>query len=98
MRKHMVLGAILCLLPLAVMLPLYGQLPAELPIHFGIDGQADRYLPKVWAVFGIPVLFVLIQLLQSGKVARRSGGIWRYYLVPGVAWVVTAITLVAALR
>ena len=97
MKKHKVMGMILCLLPLAAFLLAYNRLPQQVPIHFDIRGQANGFLPKVWAVMGIPGRCVLIQAFQIVKVTgQEKGGIWRLYLIPGIAWVVTGVILCAA--
>jgi uncharacterized membrane protein len=45
--------ALLLLCGYAVMIVLYPQLPASIPLHWGMNGQPDRYGDKsVWTVFG----------------------------------------------
>lgn len=51
------------LLPIAAGLILWGQLPAEMPTHFGPDGQADGWSSRTWAVFGLPLVLAAIQAL-----------------------------------
>lgn len=54
-----------CLLPLLLGMALYGQLPAQIPSHWGADGQVNGYLPKPWAVFGLPLFFAGLHALLS---------------------------------
>lgn len=98
MKKHTVIGMVLCLLPAVAFFLVYDRLPDQVPVHFDITGQADGFLPKTVAVFGIPALFMVIQGIQAAKLLGQEAGAWRFYLIPGIAWVVTAITLCAAIR
>ncbi len=39
------------------------RLPAEIPVHFGFDGRADRWEPRtVMAWFAIPAIAVIVHL------------------------------------
>ncbi|MCL4367409.1 SdpI family protein [Patescibacteria group bacterium] len=39
---------------------LYPELPSILPVHWGINGQADGFLPKTYAVWLLPGLALLV--------------------------------------
>ena len=40
------------------------RLPAEIPVHFGLDGQPDRWAPATaWSWFTLPALSVAALLL-----------------------------------
>ena len=55
-RKGMlILSLLVILLPLGVGLFLWNQLPDQVPIHFGLNGQADNYAGKAFVVFGLPL-------------------------------------------
>jgi hypothetical protein len=46
----------------------YGELPARVPIHFGISGVADRYGPRpaVWLLVGVQLLIGAIFAVMRG--------------------------------
>jgi uncharacterized membrane protein len=50
----------------AVTLALYSRLPARVPIHFGVDGLADRWASRAEGAFALPVVSLLTWLLLSG--------------------------------
>ncbi len=50
--------ALVILIPLFLGLILWNKLPEEIAIHFDVNGNADDWCHKGWAIFGIP-LFIL---------------------------------------
>lgn len=50
--------SLVILIPLFVGLILWNKLPEEIAIHFDMNGAADDWCHKEWAIFGIP-LFIL---------------------------------------
>ena len=42
----------------------YNRLPATIPIHWNIHGEADGFGPK-WLVFALPTIMLLLQVLLS---------------------------------
>ena len=61
-NKMVLLSTLICLLPMLLSWALYDQLPDQVAIHFDAAGNADNYLPKAWAAFGLPMLMALINL------------------------------------
>ncbi|WP_418256153.1 DUF1648 domain-containing protein, partial [Evtepia gabavorous] len=62
-RKGMlILSLLVILLPLGVGLFLWNQLPDQVPIHFGLNGQADNYAGKALVVFGLPLLMAALEV------------------------------------
>ncbi|WP_125704109.1 DUF1648 domain-containing protein [Lacticaseibacillus daqingensis] len=41
----------------------YAQLPARIAVHWGLNNQPDGWLPRPGAVFGLPLLMVVFQLI-----------------------------------
>lgn len=62
-KKYWIATSIVTLLPILVGLLLWDQLPDKLPTHFGVDGAADGFSGKPFAVFGIPVMMLVFQWL-----------------------------------
>ena len=51
------------LLPVFAGLLLWDRLPDQLPTHFGVDGAADGWSGKGFAVFGIPLMMLFFQVV-----------------------------------
>ncbi|MCD8036238.1 MAG: DUF1648 domain-containing protein [Clostridiales bacterium] len=71
-RKQLLLTIIICLLPAAVGLILYGSLPEQIPVQWGISGDVSSYAPKWFAVLGMPVFFALCDLFCHWKVNKNE--------------------------
>ena len=65
-KKYWLLTALITLLPMAAGLLLWDKLPDRIPTHFGIDGAADGWSGKGFAVFGIPLMWLAFHLLTWG--------------------------------
>lgn len=65
-KKFVFWTSALTLLPMLVGLALWTRLPAELPTHWGADGQMDGWSGKGFAVFGMPALMLLAHWLMIG--------------------------------
>lgn len=63
-RMTMILTCLLCLLPMALGVYFYKELPDQMPIHWNGAGEVDGYAPKMLAVFGFPVFFAALELLM----------------------------------
>ncbi|MDD6005251.1 MAG: SdpI family protein [Firmicutes bacterium] len=62
-NRSILFMTLLCLLPMVIGLVIYNKLPEELPIHFNMEGIADDYAPKSFTVFGMPLFFVVMNLI-----------------------------------
>ncbi len=63
-RKTMILTCLLCLLPMALGMYFYKELPDQMPIHWNAEGSVDGYASKALAVFGFPVFFAALEVLM----------------------------------
>lgn len=66
--KLMWLTTIICLLPIILSVILYDKLPAQVPIHFDVKGEANNYAPKAVEAFGIPVFMAVINIFSHFKI------------------------------
>ena len=57
-KKYWLVTGAVTLLPVLLGLLLWNQLPEKLPTHFGVDGAADGWSSKAFAVFAIPLLML----------------------------------------
>ena len=62
-KKYWILTSIVTLLPILLGLLLWDKLPDQLPTHFGIDGAADGWSSKGFAVFGLPLIMLLFHIV-----------------------------------
>lgn len=62
-KKLLLFTSILILLSSLVGCVFWNQLPEEIPTHFNLLGQADGYNHKVFAIFGLPTLMLLMHWL-----------------------------------
>lgn len=56
-----IITAVICLLPILLGLALWEELPEMIAIHFDIYGNPDNFAKKPFAVFGLPLLMVVLQ-------------------------------------
>ena len=62
-KKHIIISSLATLSPIIIGLLLWNQLPDTIATHWGVDNQADGYTGKAFAVFGIPLMILLIHWL-----------------------------------
>jgi len=89
-----IVTSFICLTPAIFALLVYDQLPSQIPIHFNNGGNADNYMPKNLAAFGLPVIMLLIniythfRLNHDPKIERASTVIRQI-----AKWIVPTISL-----
>ena len=62
-KIDVILTTLICLLPIAAGLYLYDRLPEQIATHWGMNGQADGWSSKAFAVLGLPAMLAGINLL-----------------------------------
>ena len=69
-KKVLVLTSVVTLLPILVGLALWNKLPEQMVIHWGMDNTADGWSGRTFAVFGLPLILLVIHwicLLVTAK-------------------------------
>ena len=61
-NAQIILSTLVCLVPIALTLALYDKLPAQVPIHFDLNGEPDNYSSKAVAGFLFPCLLAAFNL------------------------------------
>ncbi len=61
--KILIITCIVTLLPIVLGVALWNQLPAEIATHFDINGNPDSFSSKGFAVYGLPLLMMLLQII-----------------------------------
>ena len=59
-KWKLLISSLIILLPIAVGLILWDQLPAQMPIHWGVDGNADGWAGRLTAVLALPIINLII--------------------------------------
>ena len=75
-KKYWLVTALITLLPILVGLLLWDRLPEKLPTHFGIDGAADGWSGKGFAVFGLPLMMLFFHgvMYFATRLDRQNRG------------------------
>jgi len=63
--RSIILTSIITLLPIIAGLILWDKLPDRMPVHWGINGEPDGWASKGFAVFGLPLILMVIQIICS---------------------------------
>ena len=92
-KKLVLFTSILILLPSLVGCVFWNQLPEEIPTHFNLLGQADGYNHKMSAIFGLPILMLLMHwlllfiMIKDPKSSNISSKIQLliYWIIPFVS-------------
>lgn len=97
--KHIVISTVLCALTLAVFLAFYDRLPESIPVHFDSAGVANSFWPRNIVVFGVPVVYVLLNLIASLTVSQKENAKpYMYYIMAVVAYVVTGVMIYLGMK
>ena len=104
-KKLLILTSIITVLPILAGLALWNQLPEQMPMHWNITGEVDGWASKPMAVFGMPLLLLLVQWLgifanrcDPKKNNHSSKMLYLvYWIVPALSIVLEALTYTAAM-
>ena len=94
-KKTLIITSLILLIPVAVGLLLWNQLPDVIPTHWGIKGEVDGWSSKPFAVFGLPLLLVAIQWVCV--FASTTDPKYKNYnprMLKLVLWICPAISLI----
>lgn len=93
--KTLIISTVIILLPIIYGVVYYQQLPAAMVTHWGFNNTPNGWMPKIAAVYGIPIGMMLLQWLIVGITqfgVKRSGGAPRMERI--VYWLIPVITVV----
>ena len=63
LSKADLISALLCTVVIIPEISVYSRLPDRIATHFNVYGQPDQYSSKNFAVFGIPLVMTVMQLI-----------------------------------
>lgn len=64
-KRTLILTSAVILLPMLVGLALWNRLPNQMPTHFGFNGTADGYSSRLFAIVGLPMFILAMQLIGA---------------------------------
>ena len=75
-KTYWLVTSAITLLPILLGLLLWNRLPDRLPTHFGVDGAADGFSGRGFAVFGLPLmmLFFHIVIFFATRLDKQNRG------------------------
>ena len=65
-KLNIILSSIIILLPILIGLFMWEYLPEEMAIYWGITGNVKGLAGKVFAVFGVPFIFLITHFICLG--------------------------------
>ncbi|MCB1219645.1 MAG: DUF1648 domain-containing protein [Planctomycetales bacterium] len=67
----------------------YSQMPAEVPVHWGLNGQPDRFGSRFEGAFAVPIILTLLTIMFAFLSRTRAGR-----LMLACAWI-TGLFMIA---
>lgn len=104
-KKTVILTTVITLLPILIGILLWNRLPDRIATHWGADGQPNGWSGKAFAVFGLPCVLAVIQLItafvmlndpKKKNIHRKALGIV-LWIIPVLSFLVNGITYFTAL-
>ena len=74
-KLNIILSCIVLISPIIFGMIVWNKLPESMPIHWGVNGEADRWSSKPFAVFVLPLLILALHgvcIFASGKDFRNK--------------------------
>lgn len=96
--KSLIITCIVTLIPMLIGAIFYSQLPEDIPVHFNINNQPDTYTSKEFALFGLPAIFVVAQIVccvvwdSLQKEGKEPSGFSR-----SIKWWIPVISILVAI-
>lgn len=93
--RSLIVTCMVCLLPILLGVALWNDLPDRIAVHFDINNNPDNFASKGFAVFGIPFLMMLLQIICciiNDINARKHGE--RKKLERATKWIIPCMTVV----
>ena len=93
--KLLLITSVIILLPVVAGVFLWEQLPAQIPTHWGPNGEVDSYSSKAFAVFGLSGILLAIQWLCTlGTAADPKKQNHPEKVVHLVLWIIPVLSVV----
>lgn len=93
--KSLVITCIVCLLPILLGIALWDKLPDSVAIHFNFNNEADNFASKGFAVFGLPVMMAVLQIICcviNDLNAKKHGSRVKFERV--TKWIIPVLSII----
>ena len=98
MKKHIMIGSLICVATVLIFLVFWGKLPNDVPIHFDSNGDVNSALPKAVVVFGTPAICAILNVFSGFTLMKKNDErTFMYYLITIISIIVAVVILVFAL-
>jgi len=100
---HLLAGTGICLATMLLFLAFRNSLPERVPLQLRLDGSLGNFIPRDLFVFGLPLAFAAVNLffgqqyLASGNSSANYRP-YKFYVVPAIMILLSALTLFWTLR
>ena len=71
MKKHIMIGSLICVATVLIFLVFWGKLPSDVPIHFDSNGNVNSVLPKTAVVFGTPAICAILNVFSGFALMKK---------------------------
>ena len=103
--KSLIITCAVCLLPILLGVAFWNELPETIAIHFNIHNEPDGFASKVFAVFGLPALMVILQAISCFIYdinAKKHGERVKFervtkWIIPIMSLILQPVTLIYSL-
>jgi len=91
-----IITSVVCLLPIILSFAVYNELPGQIAVRWDSAGNPDNFLPKALAAFGLPFLFMAVNIFSKLFLfndPKRSANLPKVMLIISV-WTPPVLSLV----
>lgn len=96
-KKHLIIGSLLCLATTVIFIVFGSKLPETVPVHWDSAGNVNGTIEKVYLTFGAPFAYLLINLIGFIKFQNQKGNVWKYYIIPVSAIIISFLVIFLAI-
>ncbi len=103
--KKIIISSLIILLPMIIGVIFWDKLPEQVPTHFNLEGEADGWSSKAFAVFGLPLILLAMHLVcvigtsidpKNKNINGKPFGLV-LWIVPAISFVCCGLTYLVAL-
>lgn len=97
-KIHAVIGSVICAATVLLFLAFWDRLPETIAIQMTTSGTAGNTLPKPLFVFGLPLIFLAINIFKSVPLLKKDDvAVYKFYIIPAVVVLISISILAMAL-
>jgi len=92
--RSMIITCVVCLLPILLGVAVWDELPQQIAVHFDMNNMPDNFASKGFAVFGMPILMMFLQIfccIINDINAKKHGERKKFELA--TKWIIPVMTI-----